>query len=196
MNIADKLSFGALLLNLITLGIVLWQTSITRRALIIADESNIRDIKTRQLETLPRANFIIHVQMKLDQWVENIEKVEKQIRVALKDENSDALKAISEAGFNSPKGLVDRFIYEKSPGWLAEIYVSAARYYYSCMGPLTSLWDEKNYKANYFMCDSIIERCLETAFRIKELRLYIKNMVPDSYIEAPASLSDDMFVSD
>lgn len=121
MNIAAKLSFGALLLNLITLGIVLWQTSITRSALLIADESNIRDIKTRQLETLPRANLIIYVQMKQDQWVDKIEKVKEQIEVALKDENPDAIKEISEIGLKAPKGLVDRFIYEKSTGWLAEI---------------------------------------------------------------------------
>ncbi|HHY77502.1 MAG TPA: hypothetical protein GX498_03175 [Clostridiales bacterium] len=186
----------ALVLNLITFFIVVYQTKLTRESVSIAKESIDRDRKVRQLEMLPRANFIIHVSLRVNQWLDEVKQTKEEINLALKDENAMALKEIAKRVVHTPKGLVDRFFYEKSPDWLAEIYMSAARYYYSCIGPLFELWDDETNKANFFMCKSLIDRCDETEKNLLELKSYLKNLIPDSYIEAPASLPDRSYLSD
>ncbi|WP_372999765.1 hypothetical protein [Lutispora sp.] len=196
MSTSDIIALIALTLNLITLIIVIYQTNLTRKSVNIANESIDRDRKVRQLEMLPRANFIIHVGLRIDQWLDEIEQVREDLSLACKDENAIALREIAKRGLHSPKGLVDSSFYEKSPDWLAEIYMSAARFYYPCIGPLYELWDEEINKANFFICKSIIERCAETEVHLLKLRSYLINLIPDSYLEAPASLPDRSYLSD
>jgi len=196
MNTNDIFALIALVFNLITLFIVIKQTNLTRKSVSFAKESIDRDRRVRQLEMLPRADFIIHVGLRIEHWLDEIKRVKGELDLAIKEENEMALREIAKRGFHSPKGLVDSGFYENSPDWLAEIYISAARFYYPCIAPLYELWDEERKKANFFMCDSILEKCVETEIHLLELRSYLKDLIPDSYLEAPASLPDRSYLSD
>ena len=77
----------ALVLNLITFFIVVYQTKLTRESVSIAKESIDRDRKVRQLEMLPRANFIIHVSLRVNQWLDEVKQTKEEINLALKDES-------------------------------------------------------------------------------------------------------------
>lgn len=162
----------------------------------LAKESIDEDRKTRQLELLPKANFILEVQYDLKKWLESIEKTTKNLQDAFDTKNLALLREISEQALKSPKDLVDKFLYEKGPRWLSEIWLTSAQYYYDFNIPLRNLWSDKKQEPFWDLAPDLIDRGKEHSRHISNLMGYINQMVPESYAAAPAKISDTRFLSD
>ncbi len=181
----------ALVLNIITLLFVVYQTMVTRGAFDLAKASFDEDKKIREFTLLPKANFIIHVDMKIDNWINELKSLNDIIEVALKDENIESLIFEAEKYNSSPSGMVEKFYYENSPDWLAEIYITAAKHCYYVTGPFSHIKDHNLAEA---IAVDVQGRIQESLNRIGELKRYISDIVPESYLSAPASLRDEAFM--
>jgi len=188
---SDIFTIIALVLNMITLFIVVYQTMVTRGAFELAKSSFDEDKNIRKFTLLPKANFIIHVDMKIDTWINELNRLDDVIEVALKDENIESLIIEAEKYNSSPSGMVRKYYYDNSPNWLAEIYITAARHYYYVTGPFSNIKDHNLAKK---IAVDIQGRIQESLNRIGELKGYISDIVPESYLSAPTSLRDDAFM--
>ncbi len=187
--------FYGLIVNFLTLVLVLMQTKISKDTLIIANQSLIDDKKIREIQMLPKMNFVIHVQIQLETWLIFLQQTREELELAIENDNGDALETISGYGEKIPEGIIDKFMYEHSPGWLSEIYEAGAQYYYACVTTLSSLWDMNEKKGRLPYCDSVIERFNEHIYAIEELLKYIHNTIPLVFLNAPARLSVDNFMA-
>jgi len=197
IDLSNILTIGALVLNMIALLIVAYQTRLNRKSLDLAKESIDEDRRTRQIELLPKAQLIFQVKIDFKKWVKDIDKSIKELQKAVKTKDEIRLKNISEKALNSPKNLVDGFTYKKAPPWLSEIYVAGAQYYYDFHIPLRDLWrDNRKEKPFWDLAPDLIQRGKEHSFHINKLLDYIDHAVPESYAESPASISNSRFLSD
>lgn len=196
MDLTNILTIIALILNFIALCVVAYQTNLNRKSLDLAKQSIEEDRKIRQIEMLPRAHFIFNVQYHLKKYIEDIEKITVELQKASKERNEEILKEISSKALLSPKGLVEKFSYEKGPNWLSEIWLAGAQYYYDFHAPLRSLWIEKESRAFWKLVPDLIERGNDNSYNIQELLSYIGQAVPNSYANAPASISDNKFLEE
>jgi len=194
-NLTAILTIIALVLNSIALCVVAYQTYLNRRSLNLAKESIDADRKTRQIELLPRAHFIFEVQYHMKKWIEDIEKTTRALQDAFNNENLDLLREISEKALKSPKGLVDKFFYEKGPRWLWEIWLASAQYYYDFNVPLGNLWNDNKKEPLWDLAPDLIDRGKDHSQHISNLLEYISQAVPESYAAAPASINNSKFLS-
>lgn len=203
MNNSDLIALAAIFLNLITLGIVIFQTKLSKNSFDISNSSFQKDKQIRELEILPKMHFVIHVQLRLEEWKEKVQNIKEQLEIAVENQNHQALKEISSLGRITPKGLVVRFMYEECPDWLSEVYITGAKYYYYVAAPLKDVWDEKENKGRMFLCeknneysDSIIERCDESIYYLNQLLKYIEDAIPSVFLNSPESLADSKFLTE
>ncbi|MBU0514434.1 MAG: hypothetical protein KJ621_06640 [Proteobacteria bacterium] len=196
MNLTNLLTIIALVLTFIALLIVAYQTYLTRKSLILAKNSIDDDRKIRQMELLPNAHFIFEVQWRLEEWIRDIDGSTKALQEAITTKNIELLKQISKNSREDPKGLVDRFLYEKGPRWLSATWLAAAQYYYSFKGSLRLLWNDSKNEPNWYFAQDLIVRGRNHSRHISNLLGYIDQTVPESYAESPASISDSKFLSD
>jgi hypothetical protein len=193
LTFTDFLGLIAIFLNIFVLAIATYQTYLSRKSLDITRQTIEDDRKLRELELLPKANFIIHVNIYLDKWIDEIDRTKEEIEIAFHDKNDFAFKDIAERSLKSPECLVDEHMYKRSPDWLAEIYISAAKYYYNCLSITHSLWDQKQEEARYYMVEDITTRCNESLVHLRSLKGYMDDVIPDSYLDAPDSIPDYKF---
>ena len=203
MTNGEIVGLVALILNIITLFIVIYQTRLSRKSFQISEISFKENNKVREMSIVPKMHFVIHVKIQIEKWIENIKNIREEMELAVKDNNDKALKQISKRGLKSCKGLVDKFYYEKSPDWLAEIYMASAKYYYSAYAPISNLWDEKENKGRLYALvknseysETLIDRCNETEMQLTKLLGYINNVIPNVLMEVPESISDDKYLND
>ncbi|MCD6169218.1 MAG: hypothetical protein J7J76_01520 [Candidatus Latescibacteria bacterium] len=139
MTLSEILTVIVLALNFIALCVVAYQTYLTRNSLKIAKETIDETRKARQLEILPRANFVICVIGSLERWLEDVNEIVGKLEKAVTQRDQDVLRGLSKQGLKSPKNLIDKFMYEHAPNWLSAIWVTGAQYYYDCKAPMCSL---------------------------------------------------------
>lgn len=195
MCLSDILTITALFLNFVALIIVTIQTIYTRRSLNAARKSIEATRKARELEILPRANFIIKVQTDLERWKKDLLETTGALEKAIRDKDSDLFREIANRSITSAKGLVDRYMYEKSPQWLSVIWVTGAQYYYDAKAPQRDLWNTETDEPNFSFGPDMISRFKESTAQIVKLISYINDIVPKVYLESPASLSDEDFLT-
>lgn len=201
MILSEWLTLLAIALNLITLGVVISQTRIAKKSYDMSAESFKKDKQIREISLLPKMYFVIHVQIEFDKWIKTLNEIKTELEIVARDGSEQALKQIAEKGPKSCEGLVERFMYEKSPNWLAELYMSGAKHYYNSMTNLKSLWNDKTEKGNLFMinqydvAESLIDRFKESIYFLEELKRYINDAIPDVILLTPDSISDDRFLS-
>ncbi len=190
------LTLSTLLLNVIALLIVAYQAYLTRKSLNMAKLSIDETRKARQIEALPDVNHIIAVEVTIERWKTKCEKLAKSLEKIIKKKNVELIHEISKQGEKSPKGLVDKHIYESAPKWLSYILMSAAQHYYNSACLMELIWDEKEQKPKEVMLNKdLASRFRESYYNLTELLNYIKDMVPKSYLETPASIRDESFLS-
>lgn len=201
-NISDILTIVALIFNFITLLIVLYQTKLSKEAYEISERAFNNDKMIKELEQLPKINFVIHVNIQFDKWIRYLTDVSEQLYIIKRDNNGVALKQISENAPKTCKGLVESSYYEQAPEWLQEIYMCGAKYYYNSTANLSNLWDNKNNLGRLDMLEnkdgleSIIERIENSLQSIKELQGYINNKMPMVILNTPESISDRKYLSE
>lgn len=106
------------------------------------------------------------------------------------------MKNISGRALRNPKGLVNKFSYEKGPRWLSEIWLASAQYYYDFNAPLMDLWIDRKQEPRWDLATALIDRGKEHSHHISNLLGYVDQIVPQPYAAAPASIDDSKFLSD
>ena len=104
---------------------------LTRKALDATRESINLSRKVRELEMLPRATFIINVQSDLIKWNKEFQDSIIALQSISSKDDKVGLKSIAQKGLKSPKGLINKYMYEHCPNRLAVIWVTGAQYYYN-----------------------------------------------------------------
>ncbi|MCX5886673.1 MAG: hypothetical protein NT096_12325 [Proteobacteria bacterium] len=148
------------------------------------------------MEILPRANFIITVQNDLQQWKKEFQETITALHAISQERDRNALHAIAQRGLRSPKGLINRYMYEHSQNWLSVIWVTGAQYYYNSKAPQCELWNDRTNEPNFNFIDMMIDRYQESIAGLTALLSYVDDIVPKAYLESPASLNDEAFLSD
>ena len=196
MSLTEILTLIALLLSLAALIVVSIQTVLTRKSLDATRESINLSRKVRELEMLPRANLIIKVHSDLKKWNEEFQNTIIELRKISSKQDRVGLKSVAQKGLRSPKGIIDKYIYEHCPNWLAVIWTTGAQYYYDAKAPQCGLWIDHNDEPNFSFIEIMISRYQESIKGLSELLGYVIEIVPSSYLESPASINEVSFLSD
>ena len=174
--------------NLLALAFVAWQTMLTRKSVQMAQH-------TTEISDLPKANAVINVQVFLNKWKTELDLIitdEKYIRAQVQAAD---ITLGEKYGLTTPKGLIIKPVYDSLPPWLQIICMSAAQYYYDCKASASLLSsDGFNTETKLRLLPDIVDRARANASRIKEMLSYIEKMVPEWYLNCPASIQDDQFM--
>ncbi|MCK5320930.1 hypothetical protein KAJ61_06110 [Candidatus Parcubacteria bacterium] len=181
-----SLNWLTLLITIIALVIVFFQTVYTKSALKEAQKSIELATVSRQLEVLPRSDYIIFVQTYLKRWRDELEYIVKY----LEEKNDKEIKKISQKDIKA-KGLLDYYFYKKMPGWLAVIYSTGVQYYYNSSCLYKYLYDTEKKESNG---EDYLDRFKESIYYLKILSNYIDNEVPEVFLNCPASKNLNDFI--
>ena len=174
--------------SLLALVFVAWQTMLTRKSVQTAQ-------RTMEISDLPKASAVIRVQYYLNKWKTELEQIitdEKYIRAQVRAADTTLGE---KYGLTTPKGLISKPVYDYLPSWLQIICISAAQYYYDCKSHVSLLSaDEFNTEAKLRLLSNIVDLARANASRIKKMLSYIEKMIPEWYLNCPASIQDDLFM--
>ena len=180
------------MINVFALAFVGWQTFLTRKSLALTQISNKEAQRFRELSQLPDSNWIIHVIVHLDRWRDELQKIvddEQPIKSRIAAGDKEIGK---EYGLGTPKGIIRKDIYDMLPVWLQYILMSAAQYYYD--GKLFAyVLSQCKTDIALDMLPEAIDRCKIGIRRIDEMKSYIEYIVPEWYLNTPASVADSKF---
>jgi len=179
-------------INLLALAFVGWQTFLTRKSLVLMQTSSKEAQRARELTQLPNSDCIIHVIIYLDRWRKELDNIvhDEQIikkRIIAGDKNIG-----KEYGLSTPKGMIPKAIYDRLPVWLQYILMAAAKYYYDGKS-FAHVLSECETKMALSMLRETIDRCKTGIRQIDEMKSYIEYIVPEWYLNSPASVSDSKF---
>jgi len=192
-RIIEKITIITPVITVITLLYVIYQTRLANQSLM-ATRKSIDDAKTqRQLEILPKSFYVIHVRVNLENWKKDLEEKRARLELAITNNDESILKELSEMYIKNPKDLdLSRFLFDKMPAWLGQIWISGAQYYYNAVASFQELWKENG--GNYYsLAETLVDQCVESEKSIDILLGYIKDMVPFVILNTPARLSSDKF---
>lgn len=194
MNATEVATIGALVLNAGALGVVAYQTWLTGKSLRSTNRSVKLSIKTIQVEMLPSANWVINVRVDLGRWIADLQDVIQKCKAASKKRDADLMKALALAGLGSPHGLVSRYGSEHAPSWLSTIWLAGAQYYYDAKAPQMGLWSATKDAPHFNFVSDFVCRCKDSVRGLQQLLDLIDDVVPDVYLNSPASINDDRFL--
>ncbi len=194
MPIEVWIAIGALTLNVVALLFVTYQTYLSRKALGVANETIESAQRTRALEILPRANWIIEVNYLLNRWRNDLDHVAESLTTALKAGDNTVIKQIAADGNRPSKGLVPTILYDDGPDWLIALLMAGVQYYYNTKSPTALFWDRKRNEPNHALVEPWIERYKDAVDELETLLGYIEDMVPATYLNSPARLNDEAFL--
>ena len=184
--------------TLIALAIAIYQSVLARRSLEAAKKSIDEDKRARQLSIVPKMSWVIEVQMRIDAWLIDLNKIRSETKRAVMERNEDLLKKIATKAIVNPVDIplrIDKFVYENMPDHLVLIMMSGAQYYYDAVSPTHSLWTKE--KGGWWeYANSIDERYIDSINALEELKRLISEMVPAVLLETPASIDDRKFIHD
>ncbi len=205
----------AIIVSIAALMVVIYQTWVTREALSLTrrslnltgdsldatkksmdatNRSTELAIRTMQIDMLPRANWVIHVQIALEQWIDDLKSTIETASDAERKLDQELLYSLAQKGLKDPKGLVSRDIVERTPIWLSTILLSGAQYYYDAKAPQTGLWKDHDNTPWFDFIPRLISRCQDSIEGLQQLLKMIDDVVPAAYLNSPASLSDERFL--
>jgi len=187
------LTIIALFINTLALLVVIYQTRLTKSSLLATKESVDDAKRKRQLEILPKFNWVIQVKVDLEGWRENLQKAQRQLQNAVKEKDQNIFKVLAASKLKGPKDLgLNRFAYDNMPSWLREIWMAGAQYYYDAMSSLPYVWRKD--EPDYNFANSWIEKKGTALQSISTLLGLLEDMIPTVMLNAPASLSDEDFL--
>ena len=196
MELSEVLTITALLVTTAGLLLAAYQTFLGRKSLNAARASIDLATRTRSIEILPKAGWVISVMVTLERWRSNLESDVEQIRMAQNHPELHVLKNVAAGGLKSPKGLVDKFTYEHAPSWLGVLLVTGAQYYYSVKVAIPQLWDEEKNIPRLQVSKYLLVDLEDYIAQLTSLLGYIRDMIPEVYLKSPASLNDEDFLGD
>lgn len=173
-------------LNLLALMFVAYQTRLTRKSLQLVK-------RTTEISDLPEADAMLWAQTFVNKWKAELEQIisdEKTIRRQV--ETGDSTLG-DKYGLKTPKGIIIKPVYDSLPTWLQIIVMSSAQYYWECKSAASLLSGEKPEFILRLLPD-VINRAKTGVARITEMQLYVENIVPEWYLNCPASMQGDRFM--
>ena len=170
-----------LLLALLTFMAALVQTSYANKSLKAAQDSLEIYKVSRQLEQLPKMEYIITVNIRLAEWKKELEELIGYIEC----NNLDKIIEFSKKSIKR-QSLIDKWDYENMPKWLSIIYLSGAQYYYNSSCLYEYLEKSNETKTGLI---NLLDRFKESVCCLGILLGYIQGEVPKVFLECPASLS-------
>lgn len=174
--------------SLLTLAFVAWQTRLTHKSVQMAQ-------RTVEISDLPKASAVIEVQYYLNKWKTELEQIitdKNYIRAQVRAADTTLGKRY---GLTTPKGLIIKPVYDSLPPWLQIICMSAAQYYYDCKGRALLLSsNDFDTETKVGFLSEIVDLARANVSRIKKMLSYIEKMVPEWYLNCPASIQDDRFM--
>jgi hypothetical protein len=195
VNWPEILTVAALVLNAVALFYAVRQIKLSNQSIELAKETVDQQRRIQQIQLLPTANLLFRVQQNLHEWADDIEQTTGELESALDSKDATVLKRISETGLTTPKGLVLKMFYDHAPKWLCRLWTAGANCYFDFKSPCTGLWNETRDEPVWGLAPMLIERGKENSYYLKELLKYVRDAVPEAYANAPAGISDDMFLS-
>ncbi len=183
-------------LTLVTLGVVLYQTRLTRQSLESAIKSYEQDKRVRQIESLPKIYFVIDAQVTIEKWINDYEQIIADLKTAVKTNDDEILRKLSTKGLSTPKNLVKKYIYENAPQWISVLLMTAAQYYFDRMAPLLYVWDASKKVGNYSLSNELLVEFEAHKRRLEEIYGFFGEMIPNACLESPASIRDENFLTD
>lgn len=196
MTLAEKVTVVVLAANLIALLAVTYQIYQNRQSILLTKHSIDADRKIRQAQLLPSVHFVIHVQVLLKMWLNDIAEILEALENSLTGKDVAGAKEISRRALSSPKGLVKTFLYQKGPPWLSQVCMAAAQHYYGFHSVLSALQSASVNETDCELVADVISEGKRSAMNIQSLLEYIDWIVPEAVAHAPASLNDNDFLSD
>jgi len=211
---SDIVSAVAAIATIAALIVVSYQTVLTRKAVEASQESldltreslaAAREsmaatkqstdlaIRTMQIKMLPKANWIITVRVKLEEWLRDLNETATAVADAVTSESADAVKLVASRGLRSPQGLVSTNAIEHMPEWLTTIWFAGAQHYYNAKCNQAFLWSDDSGPQLSFAPD-FISLCRESAGWIQDLLDMLHDVVPRAYMESPQRLGEDRFL--
>lgn len=191
----DNISFIALIVALVALCVSLYETFVGVRSLKASQQAIKHSLRSSHLALLPKANFVIYLRMKLEEWIKHLEHATKQMHRAAATEDPHLLVALSENAPESPQDLIDRPMYELSPEWLQVLLTCGAQHYYTAACNFYPLSKFQDADSGFGFTSDLIQRCVESHFYLKELLSYVDELVPDAYLHCPASIKVEAFLT-
>jgi len=214
VTVSEIVTVVSAIATVVALVVVSYQTALTRKAveasqvsldltresLIATQESMTATkqstdlaIRTMQIEMLPKANWIITVQVELEAWLRDLSETAAAVASAHEAQSTDTFESLARGGLSTPVGLVRRHAIEHMPDWLTTIWFAAAQYYYTAKCNQGHLWNQDEGTPRASLAPDFVARCHESSAWIQDLLEMLHDVVPQAYLEAPARLSDDRF---
>lgn len=188
MDIGTKIAIVIGSVNLLALAFVVWQAMLTRKSVQMAQ-------RTREISDLPEAYAVIHMQYYLNKWKTELEQIIKDRKQIQAQILSDDATLGEKYGLTTPKGLITKPLYDNMPLWMQIIWISAAQYYYGCKSNASLLsYDRFDREAKLRLLSRVVDDARAYASRIKEMLSYIENMIPEWFLNCPASVKENQFM--
>jgi hypothetical protein len=184
------------LATLAALFIAIYQSVLARRSLDAAKKSIDEDKRSRQLSMISKMSWVIEVQIRIERWLNDLEKLKKETAEATSKNDAAMLKAMVATIPTSPDKInmaVPHLVYENMPDALREIMMSGAQYYYNAISPAAYLWTQDK-GANWSYAVSIHDRYDDSISALRDLKSLISEMVPDVLLGTPASINERDFL--
>lgn len=191
----EIISVSALVINAAVLIIVLYQSFLSTKTLKATHKDLEEEQKERQLLFLPKLEFVLEVRMQLKKWERDLIQKRKQIEEAIKKQRGAILKELSEQCPNEPKDLkLSKEMYQEMPGWLREMWISGAKYYYEAANSLNNMHEST---ANFHHAKGWINgRGKNSIEALQVLLKHTKDMVPSVILHTPSAINDESFLED
>ena len=188
MDVGTRIAIVVGSVNLLALAFVVWQATLTRKAVQMAQ-------RTREISDLPEAYAVIHVQYSLNKWKSELEQIIKDRKCIKAQILTDDTTLGEKYGLTTPKGLIPKPMYDYLPPWLRIIWISAAQYYYACKSNASLLsYDRFDREAKLRLLSNVVGDARAYASRVKEMLSYIEKMIPEWFLNCPASTKEDQFM--
>lgn len=194
ISILDLITIITSIATLVALGFTIYQSNLTKKALIETMKSIEQDKINRQLTLLPKEGWIIQVRVELEHWQKELKERSVKLQDSLSKQDTAILTELFNTRIKKPDDLnLSKFQYEKMPAWLSEIWLSGAQYYYDAIASTSSLYTNADEKSKITLIKMLSDRCDKNGSSIKELLEYISDMIPEVILETPASVSNSEF---
>lgn len=194
INILDIITIITSIATLVALGFTIYQSNLTKKALLETRKSIEQDKINRQLTLLPKEGWIIQVRIELEHWQKELEEKSVKLKNALIKNDTSILTELSNTRIKKPDDLsLSKFQYEKMPAWLSEIWLSGAQYYYDAIASTSSPYTNADEQGKTTLIKMLSDRCDKNGASIKKLLEYISDMIPEVILETPASVSNSEF---
>ncbi len=190
----ETISVVALLINASVLLLVLYQSYLSTKSLKAAHKDMAEEQKERQLLFLPKLEIVLEVRMQLKRWERDlIEKRNKLIEAEGKKKGA-ILKEIAKESPEKPNDLgLSKEMYKEMPGWLREMWISGAKYYYEAALDLNHTHDST---ANFHEArDWINGQGKKSIEALQTLLKYTKDMIPPVILHTPSGFEDEEFLN-